>query len=423
MTWAWRCRFARSGRISKVTDQDRYEDIFEKLSHGDAAQARMCARTLVRRPLIYAGGPEGELLPAIYGHREVLRRLFTICLGYPLRAERRFARLYKTLDSEAGRGVPGFTPRSYVYLALALAALVEAGRQILLSQLVADIRGAAAEARIAAGDDLVELRTLTAALKHLVGLGVLEETEGTVADLGHGGSGEALITVDTELLGLMMARTNAAVESVLAGPRVHEPAVIGLPPGMNARRRLVEDPVVLYADLSAAEAEYLRRYQRREGYWLDRYFGLQIEARAEGVAVIDPEEYLTDLLFPAGSTVARMALLTLEPLLAQSAPRDADGCYPVSLGQIRNACADLAERYPSAWAKGDLANLDGLASKVADMLFQTGTARRISGEAAVLVPAACRWKPRIEERKAVAESVHGSADDELTLFGDEDARS
>jgi uncharacterized protein (TIGR02678 family) len=185
----------------------------------------------------------------------------------------------------------------------------------------------------------------------------------------------------------------------------------------------VEDPVVLYADLPAAEAEFLRRYQRREGYWLDRYFGLQVEARAEGMAVIDPEEYLTDLPFPAGSTVARMALLTLEPLLARSAPCEADGCYPVSLGQIRHACADLAGRYPSAWAKGDLANLDALASKVADMLFQTGLARHTSGDAAVLVPAACRWEPRIEERKAVAESVPGNADDELTLFGDEDAVS
>ena len=403
-------------------DQDRYEDVFEKLSHGDAAQARMCARALLRRPLLYAGGPGGELLPAIYGHREVLRRLFTVYLGYPLRAERRFARLYKTLDGEAGRGVPGFTPRSYVYLALALAALVEAGRQILLSQLVADIRGAAAEASIAAGDDLVELRALTAALKHLVGLGVLEETEGTVADLGRGSSGEALITVDTELLGLMTARTRAD-KSGEAGPYAQEPAVVGLPPGMGARRRLVEDPVVLYADLPAAEAEFLRRYQRREGYWLDRYFGLQVEARAEGMAVIDPEEYLTDLPFPAGSTVARMALLTLEPLLVRSAPREADGCYPVSLGQIRHACADLAGRYPSAWAKGDLANLDALASKVADMLFQTGFARHTSGDAAVLVPAACRWEPRIEEGKAVAESVPGNADDELTLFGDEDAVS
>ena len=405
-----------------MSDQEHYEDMFGELSHGDAAQARMCARALLRRPLLYAGGPEGELLPAVFRHREVLRRLFGLYLGYPLRAERRFARLYKTLAGEVGRGVPGFTPRGYVYLALALAALVEAGRQILLSQLVADMRGAAAEAGIAAGDDLVELRAVTAALRHLVGLGVLEETEGTVADLGHAGSGEALITVDTELLGLMMTRTRARDSGEADAPG-QESTVVGLSAGVGARRRLVEDPVVLYSDLPAAEAEFLRRHQRQEGYWLDRHFGLQVEARAEGMAVIDPEEYLTDLPFPAGSTVARMALLMLETLLADSAPRKADGCHPVSLGQIRRACSDLACRYPSAWAKGDLANLDALASKVADMLIQTGIARRISDDAAVLVPAACRWQPRIEEKKAVNEPVSGIADGEFTLFGDEDAVS
>lgn len=401
-----------------MNDQDGYEDLFEGLSHGDAAEARMCARTLLRRPLLHAGGPEGELLPAVYRHRDVLRRLFTDYLGYTLRIERRFARLYKTLDGEVGRGVADFTPRSYIYFALALAALIQAGRQILLSQLVADIRGAAAEAGIAVGDDLVEMRALSAALRHLVSLGILEEIEGTVAALGHKGSAEALITVDTELLGLLMTRT-------WAGEHGHHEALarepgIGPSAGIAARRRVVEDPVVLYSDLPASEAEFLRRYHRREGYWLDRYFGLQIETRAEGMTAIDPEEYLTDLPFPAGSTVARMALLILEPLLAASSPRQGDGCYPVSFDQIRNVCVGLAGRYPSAWARGDLSNLDTLASRVTELLFQTGIARRVSDEAAALVPAAYRWRPQIDEKKVNSEAIPDTTEDEPTLFGDED---
>ena len=39
------------------------------------------------------------------------------------------------------------------------------------------------------------------------------------------------------------------------------------------------------------------------------------------------------------------------------------------------------------------------------------------------VPAASRWQPRIEEGKAVTEQAQGSADVELTLFGNEDAVS
>ncbi len=189
-----------------MTNQARPPDVFTDLSHVDAAQARQCARVLLRRPLVRLDGPDGQLLPVMYRYRHVLQGLFSSYLDYPLLVERRFARLYKRLDGQPGRGMNGFTPRTYVYLTLTLAALVGVGRQVLLSQLVADVRGAAAEAGITVSEELVELRALASALKHLVGLGVLEETEGTVASVTHGRSGEALITINLELLGLVMAR-------------------------------------------------------------------------------------------------------------------------------------------------------------------------------------------------------------------------
>jgi hypothetical protein len=77
----------------------------------------------------------------------------------------------------------------------------------------------------------------------------------------------------------------------------------GLEVGLLARRRLVEDPAVLFRDLPEPEAAYLRAHQLDESYWLDRYFGLQVEARSEGIATVDPDGYLTDLPFPAESTV------------------------------------------------------------------------------------------------------------------------
>lgn len=189
-----------------MSNHARPPDVFSDLSHVDAAQARQCARALLRRPLVRPDDPGGQLLPVMYRHRHVLQALFSTYLDYPLLVERRFARLYKRLDGQPGRGMNGFTPRTYVYLTLTLAALVGVGRQVLLSQLVADVRGAAAEAGITVSEELVELRALASALKHLVGLGVLEETEGTVASVTHGLSGEALITIDLELLGLVMAR-------------------------------------------------------------------------------------------------------------------------------------------------------------------------------------------------------------------------
>jgi Protein of unknown function (DUF2398) len=262
--------------------------------------------------LVRQDGADGQLLPTIYRHRHVLQALFSSYLDYPLVVERRFARLYKRLDAWPGRGVSGFLPRTYVYLTLTLAVLVEVGRQVLLSQLVRDVRGVAAEAGITVSEELVELRALSSALRHLVGLGVLEETEGTVASVAHGRPGEALITINLELLGLVMTRAG------LTGPPEPGNQLQGRPAaladdGILARRRLVEDPVVLYCELPARQADYLREHQRQEGFWLDRYFGLQAEARSEGVAVVDPDGYLTDVPFPAGSTIARMALLVLAP--------------------------------------------------------------------------------------------------------------
>jgi uncharacterized protein (TIGR02678 family) len=188
--------------------------------------------------------------------------------------------------------------------------------------------------------------------------------------------------------------------------------------GVLSHRRLVEDPVLLYSDLPADEAEYLRGHQREESYWLDRYFGLQAETRSEGIAVIDPDGYLTDLPFPAGSTVARMALLALELLTGMSA-RMAQGWYLVTERQIRDVCADLCDRYPKAWAKAERSNIDALASRVTDMLLQTGLARPTGDKQVALSPVADRWQPLIEDKRARPKPSAGP-DDELSLFDIED---
>jgi uncharacterized protein (TIGR02678 family) len=400
-----------------MSNQAELPDVFSDLSHVDAAQARQCARVLLRRPLVRPDGPDGQLLPVMYRHRHVLQSLFSSYLDYPLLVERRFARLYKRLDGQPGRGMNGFTPRTYVYLTLTLAALVGVGRQILLSQLVADVRGAAAEAGITVSEELVELRALSSALKHLVGFGVLEETEGTVASVAHGRSGEALITINLELLGLVMARAGPTGPPEPDNLSQGRPAA-SLDDGILARRRLVEDPVVLYCELPARQADYVRVHQRQEGFWLDRYFGLQAEARSEGIAVVDPDGYLTDLLFPAGSTVARMALLALAPLMEVATP-GADGRYLVTDGQIRDACAGLRDRYPAAWGKDEVSNLERLATRVTDMLAQAGLVRPADDNKVLLSPAMIRWEPQAEDKKAPAESP-ARPGVELSLFDDDD---
>jgi uncharacterized protein (TIGR02678 family) len=378
----------------------------DEFSTVDTAEIRRCARVLLRHPLLHLDSPDGELLRLIYRHREALRRLFTIQLGYPLVIERRSARLYKAIEGSFGRGIPDFSPRAYAYLALTLACLVDSGRQILLSQLVTDIRGAAGEAGIAATTQRVDLRALAAALRHLVGIGILQETEGRVSAVAHLQADEALITIDTERLvfvlptGTMRTPEDTPHQGQLQPDAGHAVGVI-------ARRRLIEEPVVLYSDLPAEEAQYLRSHLRQEAFWAERFFGLQLEARSEGVLAVDPEDYLTDLPFPSGSTVARIAVLALPRLLEDSTPRVPDGCDEVTVEEVRAACLELVRQYPKAWAKADTANPDRLAANVVELLLAGGLAKSTVNGNLAISPAAHRWNPQIVDQPRTGDADQG----------------
>jgi uncharacterized protein (TIGR02678 family) len=388
---------------------------------------------LLRRPLLRVGGADGDLLPLVYRHRAALGDLFAQTLGYRLVVQRQFARLYKAIPgTDLPRAEAGLSPAGYAYLALAIAALTGAGRQVLLSRLVADVRAAAGEAGIEAGDDVADRRALTSALRHLLALGVITETEGSVTGLFGDVPSEALITIDTDLLGQLLVGPLAEAKSVddllaLAarpGPRGVEHSV---------RRRLVEEPVTLYADLPGDQADWLRRRARRESALLERCFGLITETRAEGIAVTDPEDYLTDLVFPGASTVARVALLALPELLADPQPeldsdedtepvRRADGRVPVTVGQVRLACQRLVNDYPAAWSRQATEDVTELADDVLALLVSMGLATAAT-DGWLLSPAAYRWLPEPDERPAVQNPVPEVAPEPepgWSLFDEED---
>jgi uncharacterized protein (TIGR02678 family) len=371
-------------------------DLLDGLPDIDAANVARCARVLLRRPLLRAGGPDGDLLPLVYRHRVTLQELFARLLGYRLVVERRFARLYKAAPgADHTRGEPGLTPHAYAYLALTVAVLTGAGRQVLLSRLVADVRAAAVEAGVPVTDDTGDRRALAAALRHLVHLGVLTETEGTVATAADGVStpaAEALITIDTDLLGQLLA---GPVGEAGTPDELVELAARPGPLGVEhaVRRRLVEDPVVLHADLPDEQADWLRRNQRRESVVLERCFNLRTETRLEGILASDPEDYLTDVLFPGTSTVARIALLALPRLLAGCPDDSADGRVPVTVPRVRAVCAELVESYPAAWSRQVTEDVDRLVGEVLALLRRIGLARPGGDGEWLLSPAAHRWVP------------------------------
>ena len=117
-----------------------------------AAERRRAARALLNRPLLHGDGAAAEEFRLARRHRAELARMFADGLGYRLVVDPHAARLFKPgLGRDTSRPLEknngaAFTPRAYALLCLTVAALTTSRQQLLVDELVAAIRSAAAEA-------------------------------------------------------------------------------------------------------------------------------------------------------------------------------------------------------------------------------------------------------------------------------------
>ncbi|MFF5568188.1 TIGR02678 family protein [Streptomyces sp. NPDC012623] len=353
-----------------------------------AAERRSAGRLLLAHPLVTADGPYAELFPLIRRHADWLTGRFQQVLGYRLLVDTSYARLFKAgLGPGSGHrlerstGTP-FTPRTYACLALALSVLVTAPEQLLLSRLVADVKAAAADAgvELEGTGRAAEKRTLAAALRRLVDWGVLTETEGTVGAVALEGGGEALITVDREIARAIVAGPlNRSRDGADLVRRAADPGFGG--PRTYVRRMLVETPVVYLDELTDAERDWLRTRQRREAQAFSELLGLEAEIRGEGVALVDPEEELTDLRLPGTGTVAQAALLLVERLVERTRPHEpghpaTGGRLTVGVavpdGLVEALLAEVVAEYGrgGGWQRGYLEDPSALREAVLDLLVR-----------------------------------------------------
>lgn len=345
------------------------------------SERRRAIRALLATPLLL---PDNDDFALVRRHAEWLRAWFGAFLGYRLVVEAGFARLFKP-GLEPGRGRPllrstgPFTPRMYAYLALATAVLLTCPEQVLLSQLVADVRTAAVEAGIALGDAqrAGERRALGAALRQLVAWSALREEQGSVAGYADDDQAEALLTVNRDIVAHLMATPPG--RATTPAEFLTQAAAPG-PGGARhrVRRRLCEEPVTYVDDLTAADRVWLRREQRRdERSYLD-YLGLQAELRAEGAALLDPDDSLTDVPFPSGGTVAQAALLAIGALVERlrPAPGQLVVGVPVPAAELDEILAGLAERHAKRWAGQYVADPVLLREAVVALLIGMGLMAR-----------------------------------------------
>jgi uncharacterized protein (TIGR02678 family) len=354
--------------------------------HHGADERRRAARALLRHPLLSADGPHDEEFLLVRRHREDLQRLFAEGVGYRLVVEPKAARLFKAgLGHDASRPLRkrvargqgrAFEPRAYALLCLVLAALTRCPSQLLVDELVAEVKSAVADTDLVVDlDATADRRALAAALLTLLDLGVLVERDGDLTRWADASPGEvtSLLDVRRERLRLLVAATlsgaqnpadlleAAALPSAAGGARV------------AVRRRLLEQPLMSVTDLTEDQAEWWSRNRRREGEWFRDRFGLEVELRAEGAVAIDPDDDLTDVAFPGTGSAKHAALLVLEHLVR--AVRDsargselADRVAPaVSANQVDAAVGEIARDHGRGLSKGH-ADLAALRSDVLDVL-------------------------------------------------------
>jgi uncharacterized protein (TIGR02678 family) len=388
------------------------------------AEIRTAARALMQRPLLYAGAGRDDELALVRRHRVELTRLFAEGLGYRLVVEPGLARLVKTgLSPDASRGLRRrndavFTPRRYALLALTLAALTRSRPQLMVDELVAEVRSAAADAGVDVDlDTITDRRALHSALVALCDIGVLSERDG---DLEHWVERrtESLLDVHRDRLGVLVAAPLGGCDSpedVLAVAAV--PSAVG-GARVAVRRQLAERPVLSTDDLTEEQLEWWRRNRNREREWFRRALGLELELRVEGAVAIDPDGELTDRAFPGGGSARHFALLLLEELVNELRSVHGSALHGTAWARVATSTARAAgDRVFGTWREGfrkaHREDPGALHEEALDILAEAGLLRRDVG--GVLVHAsAARYSPR----PALVQSAPSG---ERSLFDEEDA--
>lgn len=359
----------------------------------EPAERRTALRALLLHPLLTSDGPHAEDLLLVRRHREHLERLCAEGLGYRLVVEPKAARLFKAgLGRNAsrplrkrlasGRGRP-FEPRAYALLCLALAALTRCPTQLLLDELVAQVRSAVADAGLAVDlDTVADRRALAAALGALLELGVLVERDGDLTRWAEDGATQSLLDVRRDRLRLLMSTGLSRADGAgVDGPQdLLDAAALPSAAGgarVAVRRALVENPVLSTQDLTPDQVEWWSRNRHREAEWFHDHVGLELELRTEGALAVDPDEALTDVAFPGTGSARHAALLVLERLVTDVRDEARQGGLtwaPLPDGAVERAVHAVAAEHGRGLRKA-YADIGVLQADVVEVLTDAGLLR------------------------------------------------
>jgi uncharacterized protein (TIGR02678 family) len=350
--------------------------VAENVGALDLGEYQQAARQVLRYPLITAAYPDKATLPLVRKWAPQLREDLAETLGYTLISNGdtiRLRRVQDTLDPTrpaCTRAKKPFDRRRYAYLVLTLSALGRSGSQVALSEL-ADAVAADAGRIDGLGMDTerkADRDAFVDAVAWLETRGALRTADGSAADwVNDPERAEALYDIDRDIAGAVYAPSRVLQHLDSVTGLLGDAGSAGPAQGVNAERRragrrarrlVLENPVVYYADVDESLLGLLRSPALAED--LERLTGLPLERRAEGVALVNTGGRLTDVTFPGTGTVAQAALL----LCARIA-----GYLQRNRGRVEHLpAATAAERLAEASARIDAAlpARTGVAALLAD---------------------------------------------------------
>ena len=318
------------------------------------------ARALLRTPLITARQADDFRL--VVKWESVLRHEFAQKLGYRLDVSRTAARLLRRPASlTAARGAQLATGRhlsrwAYVYLCLTLAALEQPGHQVLASELLTRITQLArGDARLQLDTtEYVQRRAFRDAVRYLELIGVLIVRDGDVDQLVS--EGQVLWDIDRDAAAMCMVaspsvlRSVSVVEDFIAEPTPSDSDGRSRRARHLLNRRMIDQPLVVLADLTPDETDLAWRNRRREADNITRLTGCEVELRREGVALIDsPRQPIGATPFPGSTAVSHAALLWLTALLELPVDQGNQASDDEDTGDVRLVVTHTAEAADEAW--------------------------------------------------------------------------
>ncbi len=336
------------------------------LLEADQRDLRRAARALLRRPLLLARD-DPETFRVVRQQATPLRDWFEQNSGWRLHIDAEVARLFKRVGMAPDGTHPAREPRSelpfgrrrYVLICLALSVLERADQQITLGRLAEGIIVAASDQRLAAAGVTFELSgrgeraDLVAVVRFLLELGVLARVAGD-EDAFMRETGDVLYDIERRVMAVLIsaARGPSTITAESFAERLDALVAETEPASAELRNRatrhrlmrsLLDEPVIYYDELSDAERAYLTAQRALLTARAGELTGLLPEIRAEGIAMVDRRDELTDVRMPEIGTDGHVALLIGEELAAHD--RD------VGVEELRALVRRLAQEHRSYWRR------------------------------------------------------------------------